>query len=337
MKEILQEATQRALIEGYKNLKENKPKKVEAKLADEIYTEDYDEKMESKQRDFKAEFLALPEKEQEKYKKCIPPLRRGLSNVEAETIAKERGLDAGILWWVTNIGQLTNFKESKKVEAEEDTTSAPDYLEKAFEVEVEYWLKALVDEDSNDELGKKAQEVLDDKAKMKSIVDELVNGSDDLWEDIHRRIEELVGLHYRESSRVNESNDVNNDINFEEIYKDVSEFSNEISIDDIKGAYNKLVDLKNQFNLSGKINVLGNFGFGIDVDKETAKRLYDEIDWYNKKYSVIIDETDFDKDIVCIAKECADAGQFGQIALDNVTNQAGYNDFARLEVTYNEI
>ena len=260
MKESLQEATQRVLLEGYKNLNENKSKKVEAKLediqmeiyemiqtarnvdkqdketniketiyamkldypeidekelsdyitkkADEIYAGDYDEKMESKQRDFKAEFLALPEKEQEKYKKCIPPLRRGLSNVEAETIAKERGLDAGILWWVTNIGQLTNFKESKKVEAEEDTTSAPDYLEKAFEVEVEYWLKALVDENSNDEIGKKAQEVLDDKAKMKSIVDELVNGSDDLWEDIHRRIEELAGLHYRESSRVNENKKV---------------------------------------------------------------------------------------------------------------------------------
>lgn len=216
-KENLQEATQRALIEGYKNLKENKPKKVEAKLADEIYTEDYDEKMESKQRDFKAEFLALPEKEQEKYKKCIPPLRRGLSNVEAETIAKERGLDAGILWWVTNIGQLTNFKESKKVEAEEDTTSAPDYLEKAFEVEVEYWLKALVDENSNDEIGKKAQEVLDDKAKMKSIVDELVNGSDDLWEDIHRRIEELAGLHYRESSRVNESKKVTEDVDEDKV------------------------------------------------------------------------------------------------------------------------
>lgn len=216
-KENLQEATQRALIEGYKNLKENKPKKVEAKLADEIYTEDYDEKMESKQRDFKAEFLALPEKEQEKYKKCIPPLRRGLSNVEAETIAKERGLDAGILWWVTNIGQLTNFKESKKVEAEEDTTSAPDYLEKAFEVEVEYWLKALVDENSNDEIGKKAQEVLDDKAKMKSIVDELVNGSDDLWEDIHRRIEELAGLHYRESSRVNENKKVTEDVDEDKV------------------------------------------------------------------------------------------------------------------------
>lgn len=172
MKESLQEATQRALIEGYKNLKENKSKKVEAKLediqmeiyemiqtarnvdkqdketniketiyamkldypeidekelsdyvtkkADEIYAGDYDEKMESKQRDFKAEFLALPEKEQEKYKKCIPPLRRGLSNVEAETIAKERGLDAGILWWVTNIGQLTDFKESKKVTEDVD-------------------------------------------------------------------------------------------------------------------------------------------------------------------------------------------------------------------------
>ena len=110
-----------------------------------------------------------------------------------------------------------NENKSKKVEAEEDTTSAPDYLEKAFEVEVEYWLKALVDENSNDEIGKKAQEVLDDKNKMKEIVNELVNGSDDLWEDIHRRIEELAGLHYRESSRVNESKKVTEDVDEDKV------------------------------------------------------------------------------------------------------------------------
>ena len=109
------------------------------------------------------------------------------------------------------------FEESKKVEGKKlkavikeskDITTSPDYLEKAFEVEVEYWLKALVDENSNDEIGKKAQEVLDDKNKMREIVNELVDGSDDLWEDIHRRIEELAGLHYKESSRVNESKKV---------------------------------------------------------------------------------------------------------------------------------
>ena len=105
-------------------------------------------------------------------------------------------------------------EESKKVEAKEELSS-PDYLEKAFEVEVEYWLQALVDEDSNDEIGKKAQEVLNNKAKMKSIVDELVNGSDDLWEDIHRKIEELAGLHYRESSRVNESKKVTESLDIE--------------------------------------------------------------------------------------------------------------------------
>lgn len=441
-KENLQEATQRALIEGYKNLKENKSKKVEAKLediqmeiyemiqtarnvdkqdketniketiyamkldypeidekelsdyvtkkADEIYAGDYDEKMESKQRDFKAEFLALPEKEQEKYKKCIPPLRRGLSNVEAETIAKERGLDAGILWWVTNIGQLTNFKESKKLEAynynwrddideventeendelvyafaENLMNTDPDYAEYDDPWEIisniisiwkinkrsrlyDYLIKWYGSEEEMKKHVRSFYETNDaiyfETGTGYSIFDaDLLGGNaDGRTADEFGRFVANGGVKEEskkvESSRVNESNDVNNDINFEELYKDVSEFSNEISIDDIKGAYNKLVDLKNQFNLSGKINVLGNFGFGIDVDKETAKRLYDEIDWYNKKYSVIIDETDFDKDIVCIAKECADAGQFGQIALDNVTNQAGYNDFARLEVTYNEI
>lgn len=222
-KENLQEATQRALLEGYKNLNENKSLKKEGKISNKSEKDTFknsigftdeemkklgmefedDELEESKQRDFKAEFLALPEKEQEKYKKCIPPLRRGLSNVEAETIAKEKGLDAGILWWVTNIGQLTNFKESKKVEDYDFNKIDSLYnqgtteLEKAFTTEVKYWLQTLIDEKSNDEIGKKATSVIEDDAKVKEIVDELVNGSDDLWEDIHMKIENLAGIDVR--------------------------------------------------------------------------------------------------------------------------------------------
>lgn len=194
-KENLQEATQRALIEGYKNLRENKSKKTEAKLED-IQMEIYEmiqiarnlDKLDKDTNKRETAYAIMQEYPEINRKELINYISKKVDEIYA--------------------GDYDEKTESKKVEAKEDTTSSPDYLEKAFEVEVEYWLQALVDEDSNDEIGKKAQEVLDDKAKMKSIVDELVNGSDDLWEDIHRRIEELAGLHYRESSRVNESKKV---------------------------------------------------------------------------------------------------------------------------------
>lgn len=115
-KENLQEATQRTLIEGYKNLKESKSKKVE----------DYD---------------------------------------------------------FNKINSLYN----------QGTTE----LEKAFTTEVKYWLQTLIDENSNDEIGKKAKAVIEDEAKVKEIVNELVNGSDDLWEDIHMKIEDLAGIDVR--------------------------------------------------------------------------------------------------------------------------------------------
>ena len=115
-KENLQEATQRTLIEGYKNLKESKSKKVE----------DYD---------------------------------------------------------FNKIDSLYN----------QGTTE----LEKAFTTEVKYWLQTFIDENSNDELGKKAKAVIEDEAKVKEIVNELVNGSDDLWEDIHMKIEDLAGIDVR--------------------------------------------------------------------------------------------------------------------------------------------
>lgn len=116
----LQEATQRTLIEGYRNLKESKSKK----------SEDYD---------------------------------------------------------FDKIAGLYN----------QGTTE----LEKAFTTEVKYWLQTLIDENSNDEIGQKAIDVVDNDEKVKSIVDELVNNSDDLWEEIHLRIEELAGINYRDSIR----------------------------------------------------------------------------------------------------------------------------------------
>lgn len=115
-KENLQEATQRALLKGYRNLKESKSKKAE----------DYD------------------------------------------------------------FGKIDGLYNQSTTE-----------LEKAFTTEVKYWLQTFIDENGNDELGKKAKAVIEDEAKVKEIVDELVNGSDDLWEDIHMKIEDLAGIDVR--------------------------------------------------------------------------------------------------------------------------------------------
>lgn len=90
----------------------------------------------------------------------------------------------------------------KTVEAKVDATTD---LEKAFTTEVKYWLQSLVDENSNDEVGQQALSVLDDEDKIKSIVNELVNGSDDLWEDIHIKIEKLAGIKYHNRARLGEN------------------------------------------------------------------------------------------------------------------------------------
>lgn len=90
--------------------------------------------------------------------------------------------------------------EEKNIEPNSD-------LENAFTTEVKYWLQALADDNSNDEIGKKALSILDNEEKIKEITDELVNGSDDMWEEIHTTIEHLAGIDYRNSTRVNESED----------------------------------------------------------------------------------------------------------------------------------
>lgn len=85
-----------------------------------------------------------------------------------------------------------SVSESKKVENAEPQT----ILEKAFEEETKYWLNDLIDENPTDKIAKKAKEALKPD-NLNKIVDELVNGSDELWEDIHLRIEELAGIDYR--------------------------------------------------------------------------------------------------------------------------------------------
>lgn len=145
-------------------------------------------------------------------------------------------------------------EESKKVEAEETTTD----LEKAFETEVKYWLQALADDNSNDEIGQKALSVLDDETKIKEIVNELVNGSEDLWEDIHLKIEQLAGIDYRNSSRgkvenkkVTETVDENKVNLYDTVWDTISsydeEYAKEQGIDklDDEDVYNIIAEILN--------------------------------------------------------------------------------------------
>ena len=102
---------------------------------------------------------------------------------------------------VTQKVLVEGLTKNQNVKTESADVSAQTDLEKAFTTEVKYWLQSLADENSNDEIGQKAMGVVDDDEKVKSIVDELVNNSDDLWEEIHLKIEELAGINYRDSIR----------------------------------------------------------------------------------------------------------------------------------------
>lgn len=98
-------------------------------------------------------------------------------------------------------------------------------LERAFTTEVKYWLQALIDDNPNDEIGVQALNVIDDEAKIKEIVDELVNGSDDLWEAIHLKIEQLAGIDYRNSTRGKvESKKIKEDVNEENPLDDIANY-----------------------------------------------------------------------------------------------------------------
>ena len=99
---------------------------------------------------------------------------------------------------VTQKVLVEGLTKKQDVKVESADVSAQTELEKAFTVEVKYWLQSLADENSNDEVGQKAIDVVDSDEKVKSIVDELVNGSDDLWEEIHLKIEELAGINYED-------------------------------------------------------------------------------------------------------------------------------------------
>lgn len=158
-------------------------------------------------------------------------------------------------------GEYDEKAESKKIEAtdkldkmyETGTTE----LEKAFTTEVKYWLQSLADENSNDAIGQQALSVLDDDAKVSEIVNELVNGSDDIWSDIHLRIEELAGIDYRTRAtesrkKVTESVDDNKvnlyDFVWEEINNYDEGYAEEIGINNLddEDVYNIISEILNR-------------------------------------------------------------------------------------------
>jgi len=70
-------------------------------------------------RNFKDEFNALSKEEQDKYKELIPVNQAGLSGDKAKALAEQYGLDAGILYWVANIGKF-DLNESSDLDKDHD-------------------------------------------------------------------------------------------------------------------------------------------------------------------------------------------------------------------------
>lgn len=112
-----------------------------------------------------------------------------LDNEAEEIISELAGVD------------LLDLEENKKVESVDLYGNNKTNLEKGIADEVIYWLGELSGENGNDEIGKRAQEVLDNSEEVEKIVEKILD-SDDLWEDLHLRIEDLAGIDYRNSSRV---------------------------------------------------------------------------------------------------------------------------------------
>ena len=62
------------------------------------------------------------------------------------------------------------------------------YIEKGFIDEIIYYLNSLYYGNSTDELGTKAEEILNDDEKIRDLKDKLIE-DDEIWETIHNTIE----------------------------------------------------------------------------------------------------------------------------------------------------
>ena len=202
-----------------------------SKKADEIYAGEYDEKTESK----KVEAIDKEKVLNMKYSdlpdmcygllpsdKSIIIIKKGENGYyetdfddieDTEEFVNRENSKMGVTPEQRMVMELRSMsgnwklknEESKKVEDVEKLNNMYEQgtteLERAFTTEVKYWLQALIDDNPNDEIGVKALNIIDDDKKINEIVDELVNGSDDIWEAIHLKIEQLAGIDYSNSVR----------------------------------------------------------------------------------------------------------------------------------------
>ena len=74
------------------------------------------------------------------------------------------------------------------IERLEDITNNLDKEDDFIKNEVEYWLNNLIFENSNDEIGIEANEILEDEQKIERIVSKIENDAD-IWDVFHRSIE----------------------------------------------------------------------------------------------------------------------------------------------------
>lgn len=215
----------------YPDINRDELKDYITKKADEIYAGEYDEKTESK----KVEAIDKEKVLNMKYSdlpdicygllpsdKSIIIIKKGENGYyetdfddieDTEEFVNRENSKMGVTPEQRMVMELRSMsgnwklknEESKKVEDVEKLNNMYEQgtteLEKAFTTEVKYWLQALIDDNPNDAIGVQALNVIDDEAKIKEIVDELVNGSDDLWEEIHLKIEQLAGIDYKNSTR----------------------------------------------------------------------------------------------------------------------------------------
>lgn len=73
-------------------------------------------------RNFKDEFNALSKEEQNKYKELIPVNHAFLSPEKVKALAKQYGVDEGILYWVANIGKFDLTEKKFNLDKADDVS-----------------------------------------------------------------------------------------------------------------------------------------------------------------------------------------------------------------------
>lgn len=108
------------------NYDKNQVQKIEEDIKSDLGIEsgsDEEAKLDELQgRNFKDEFNALSKEEQNKYKELIPVNHAFLSAEKAKALAKQYGVDEGILYWVANIGKFDLTEKKFNLDKADDVS-----------------------------------------------------------------------------------------------------------------------------------------------------------------------------------------------------------------------